>query len=434
MTAIDRRDLPVENGGSLWQATAPPGPLLPVLAGDVDAEILVIGGGVAGLSTALHLAERGVAVALVEAGAVGSGATGASGGLIAPDYIRHTPETIGQQLGRAAGERLTRFVGESAAQVFALARALSTPSEVREEGFWTPTHSETLAARQRAVAAQWALRGFSVRFAEGEEARAQLGSDRYIGALVHEEGGGLNPLALARALADQAVRQGALLFAQSPVQRLRREDGRWVATTTRGRARARRVVLAANAGNAALHPRMARTTLPLDVYEFATAPVDAGLRQRILPEGGGFTDKTSYVFTARYDDAGHLVSAFPASLAIRGRAAARREAQRRLSQYFPELANVEIRFLWEGHARINTSFLPALYDLGEGALAIQACNGRGLSTNAMLGRALADYLTTGDVDRLPIVPVEPKPVRFHALAQWTPRLLMTAAQIGSRRF
>jgi succinate dehydrogenase/fumarate reductase flavoprotein subunit len=85
MTAIHRRDLSGESGGSLWQATAPPGPMLPVLEGDTDAEILVIGGGVAGLSTALHLAERGVAVALVEGAAVGSGATGASGGLIAPE-------------------------------------------------------------------------------------------------------------------------------------------------------------------------------------------------------------------------------------------------------------------------------------------------------------------------------------------------------------
>lgn len=434
MTASDRRQFPAAGGGSLWQATAPPGPILPVLENDHDAEILVIGGGIAGLSAALHLAERGLNVALVEGDAVGAGATGASGGLIAPDYIRHTPDTIGQVLGRSGGERLTRFLGTSAAWTFALARGLANASEVRDGGFWTPTHSDTLAAKQRAVAAQWSSRGHRVRFAEGVEARATLGCDRYVGALVHEQGGALNPLGLARALAGEAVRQGAALFVRSPVRSLKREGQSWVARTDGGAVSARRVILAANAGNAALHPKLARTTLPLDVVQFATAPLDTDLRRRIVPGGSGFTDKTPYVFTARYDDAGHLVSAFPASLAVLGKIAMRREAGRRLAQYFPELANVEIRFMWEGQARINTSFLPALYDLGDDALAIQACNGRGLATNAMLGQAIADFMVKGDADRLPIAPTEPEPIRFHPVARWMPRILMTAAQMQSRRF
>ncbi|PXW77766.1 glycine/D-amino acid oxidase-like deaminating enzyme [Blastomonas natatoria] len=413
----------------VWTANAAPAPQAEGLVGVHDVDVLIIGGGIAGATTALHLAERNIDVALIEAGQFGDGATGQSGGIIAPDYIRHTPETIRDVLGADAGERLTDMIGRSGAHVFDLVRRHEIECDMRQDGFYTPAHTEALAEQQRAMAQQWQARGHKVSFVEGAQTRALFGTDRYCGALRFEDGGGLNPLAFVRGVARVAQRHGARLFAGSPVRQLERKDGRWFCYTPSGTMRAQRLVLAANGGNAALHPAMRRTSLPLNVFQFASMPLDPSQRQVILPRGGAFTDKMPYLFTARLDGLGHLVSAFPMSFAVNGEKAYYREAKRRLKQYFPTMPEPQIDYLWHGLAWVNTSFLPEIYDLGDEAIAIQACNGRGLATNTVIGSQVAEMLATGDAGALSVTPRPPVPVRFHAGAALLPRLLMSLAYL-----
>ncbi len=416
---------------TVWSATAAPAPALPVLAGDLDTDVLVIGGGVAGLTAALHLAEAGVNTVLLEAGQVGDGATGWSGGLIAPDYIRHTPETIGRVVGRAKAEKLTRMVGRSGRGVFELVARHAIDCEAKQDGFYAPAHNATLAETQRRVANQWASRGFEVGFVEGERIGQAFGAERYVGALHFAEGGSVNPLGYARGLAAASQRLGAGVFVDSRVGNLVREGDRWVARTERGTVSARRLVLAANGGNAALHPALRRTALPLHVIQFATAPLSRDERAAILPEGGAFTDKVPYLFTARIDDHGHLISAFATSYLVKGARAHVREARRRVSQHFAALPDPRIDYLWEGVAWLNSSFLPEVYDLGDDAVAIQADNGRGISLNTMIGGEVAAMLATNDRDALSVPPRAPAPIRLHAGAAMLPKVLMSMAYLSN---
>ncbi|KAB7648300.1 NAD(P)/FAD-dependent oxidoreductase [Polymorphobacter fuscus] len=418
--------------GSLWLCDAPPGPHCPSLAGDHSTDVLVIGGGVAGLSTALHLAEAGVDVVLVEAGLPGGGATGQSGGVIVPDFVRHGPAAVDAAVGAAAGARMVRLVGESAQFCFDLVARHGIDCDARQDGFWSPSHTPALVEAQQAMAAEWRARGFDVDFVGAAETVAALGSGHYCGALRFAQGGSLNPLAFARGLAGAAIGAGARLFCQTPVSALARTEIGWRATTPQGSVTARRLVLAANGGNPDLHPALRRTILPLRVVEFATAPLTAAQRRQVLPQGGSFTDKNPYVFTARYDGAGRLISAFGRTLLDGSAAACRAEARRRLAQAFGGL-DADISHIWKGTAWINTSFLPQIYALEGGALAIQACNGRGVSINTAIGRDVAQALAAGEPDRLALTPQQPVPVRLHAGATMLPRVAMTLARLADQR-
>lgn len=416
---------------SLWQQDAPPAPVCPPLAGNLATDVLVIGGGVAGLSTALHLAEAGVDVVLVEASRIGSGATGQSGGLIAPDFIRHSPAAIDTALGAAAGERLVRLVGNAGQACFDLVARHQIDCDARQDGFWSPSHTPALVAAQQETAGQWRARGFEVDFVGAADTAAALGTRHYLGALRFPHGGSLNPLAFARGLARAARGAGAAIFTGTPVTALGHTAVGWRAITPQGTVTARRLVLAANGGNPALHPALRRTILPLRVVEFATEPLSADQRRAILPLGGSFTDKNPYTFTARYDGAGRLISAFARTLGVRSPTACHNEARRRLMRAFADLPAPAISHLWEGTAWINTSLLPQIHDLGNAALAIQACNGRGLATNTAIGREVAAALAQARPELLSITPRQPVPVRMHAGAMGLPKVLMSLARLSN---
>jgi glycine/D-amino acid oxidase-like deaminating enzyme len=233
-------------------------------------------------------------------------------------------------------------------------------------------------------------------------------------------------------LAEAAIRQGAAIYSHSPVNKLACHSDGWRVVTASGHLDAKRVVLAANGGNAALHAGMKRTVLPLRVFEFATAPLSAEQRASILPQGGSFTDKHSYLFTGRYDKEGRLIGAFPDFFIKRSEKCLYGEAKRRLVRHFPILERVPIEYLWHGTAWINPSLLPKIYELGEGAFAIQACNGRGLATNTVLGKEMASALIHKNESLLSVNPELAVQIRAHCLVQMAPSILMAMAYLNDR--
>src|ERR1700686_3661967 len=125
---------------SLWAAVTPPGPDLPRLIGAAEADVVVIGGGFTGLSTALHLREAGVDVAIVEAMEPGWGASGRNNGQVIPTLSRPDPEDIIARHG-AAGERFVALLRDSASTLFELARRYQIQAEQEQTGWVQPVHS-----------------------------------------------------------------------------------------------------------------------------------------------------------------------------------------------------------------------------------------------------------------------------------------------------
>ncbi len=426
--AVSRsRDYP-----SLWSETAREKMDSAPLVADIDADVAIVGAGIAGLSTALHLAEAGISVVVLEAEQPGDGATGASGGLLAPDFISHTPRTIIAQFGEEAGKRLIDLVGGSARLCFDLIERHAIDCAAVNKGFFCPAHTEKYADTLQKKAAEWREHGYDVRFVDTAETAKYLGTDFYSGSLKFADGGGINPLAYVHGLARAGRAAGVDIYCNSPVHSLSHDGAVWNLTCTEGVVRARQIVLAANGGNIHLHPSLRDTVLPMRVYEFATAPLTADLRAEIVPEGITFTDQQPYLFTARLDESGRLVSAFPDFLTRRPRQILLQEARRRVSRHFPALAQYPIDYMWEGTAWINPSLLPRIQSLGQGGFAIQACNGRGLAINTALGKQMADALSSGQFDRLAVQPGTAKPIRGYGVARHLPALTMAAARYSTR--
>lgn len=413
----------------IWLGRSAPVTPRPRLDGAITAEVAIVGGGVAGLSTALHLAERGVDVALVEAGTLGSGAAGTSAGIVAPQLVRATPDDVRRKQGDAA-EGMLRLIAESGRYLFDLVRRHDIACEAEETGFIAPLTGRHAGRVLTDRVREWGALRPDLRVSDAEETQFLTGCRGYGAAIIDPTGGSVDPLALVRGLADRAERLGVRVFEDSPVTQVTRDGGLWSVMTEAGELRARQVVLAANGGNPSLHPRLAGTILPLPVLEVATEPLPSDLRQAILPERHALTDLESDVFSIRYTSDHRLITAFPATGRETPGDIARRVNQR-LADTLVAHRPLALDYVWLGHAWVNASLLPRIVQLDEGLIAAQACNGRGLATNVLLGRELAEALV-GRPEAAMLAFEPPRAVSGFLLARHLPRLLLSSALIAKR--
>src|SRR5262249_19524768 len=125
---------------SLWAATAPEGPALPALAGSETADVIIIGAGFTGLSTAIHLRQMGIGATVIEAAEPGWGASGRNNGQVIPTLSGHDPSAMVRRHGEA-GERFNALLRDSAAYLFDLARRYDIAAEAEQNGWVQPVHS-----------------------------------------------------------------------------------------------------------------------------------------------------------------------------------------------------------------------------------------------------------------------------------------------------
>jgi glycine/D-amino acid oxidase-like deaminating enzyme len=424
-------DTPSRVATSLWRALNPPFPESAPVGKRAETDVLIVGAGVAGLSLGLHLASRRIETFILEAAHQPDAATASSAGIVAPQLVRATPSSVLKRLGTESGGRLLRMIAESGHYTFDLVRHYRIECAAIQSGFLNPMSGAKGARRQAQIVAEWKPFRNDLTLAGAVETAELSGCRGYASAIVDSSGGGLDPVAYSAGLARAAHSSGAKIYCDSPVQSVARVGNRWVAHTPGGDVTARRVFLCANGGNADLHPALAQTILPLRVCEVATLPVPESIRRHILPRGHVLTDSSTNVFSIRFDRAGRLITACP------GRQELLYEdihqvINRRLEATIPAYRAMQLEYVWQGTAWLNTSLLPRVLLVDEGLMAVQSCNGRGIALNTIIGRELARYVETPN-SVVPLVPIErPKPVTGFWLVRHLPRLMMAGPSIAKR--
>ena len=263
---------------NLYHDTAEPAELGPPLAGEHSAQVIVVGGGITGISTALHLAESGIAVALLEAHGPGWGASGRNGGQVNAG-LKVNPDEVVRRFGADLGERMNALSGGAPDFVFNLIQRLNIDCEARRNGTLRAAVSARQAGRLRATAAQLAGRGVAVELLEGAALEQATGTRRYTLAMFDPRGGDLQPLRYTRALAAAARAAGAQLHDNSRALRLERRGPHWQVSTAGGSVTAPRVVLATNGYTDALWPKLESSIVPVFGAMAASAPLsDAAAR------------------------------------------------------------------------------------------------------------------------------------------------------------
>lgn len=410
----------VEFPKSIWADTAPPRRPGSPLEGAIEADTVIVGGGLSGLSAALHLARAGQKTVLLEAMAVGWGASGRNNGQVIPTMTAAEPDAIRNRYG-AAGESFARLIGNSASVLFDLVREEGMAAEAEQTGWFQPAHSPGRVALSKRRVEAWSRLGFPARLLDREETRALLGSGFWYGGMLNPTGGHVNPLALSRGFAAAAEKHGAVIHEATPATGWRRDGQGWVVTTERGSVRARNFLLCTNAYTGEIVPglarRLARTIVPVLSWQMATDPISDNLRATIVPGRHAVSDTRGDLRFFRYDARNRLITGgvVIGSHDIVDRVSAK--ASRNLAEAYPALGTPRMTHVWSGYIGMTWDRFPRVHNLGPDGWAWIGCNGRGVALAVSLGREMARAVSGSEISTLALPLSEPHPLPFHAIAR-----------------
>jgi gamma-glutamylputrescine oxidase len=380
-----------EHINSYYAASANRAPTHPPLLDAVNADVCVIGGGIAGCSTALHLAERGYRVVLLEGRRIGWGASGRSGGQAIAGFAS------GQhKLERQVGLENARRMWEVSVEGLQLIRERVARHAIDCDLHWGQMHV-AIKARQRAAlleeqrdaAERYGYR--QLRFLERAEIERLLATTRYCAGLYDSGGGHLHPLNYTLGLAAAARTAGVQIYEDSLATRLVRGDPAVVATDA-GSVSAPFVVMCCNAYATDLAPSLRDRIMPVGTYIIATESLGEERIRALMRENIAVTD-VNFVLDYFRRSADHRLL-FGGRVSYSGRDAfnTARATRKRMLDVFPQLTDVRIDFAWGGYVDITMSRAPDFGRLATNIYYLQGFSGHGIALTGIAGKLVADAI------------------------------------------
>lgn len=361
------------------------------LRGAIQADVLVVGAGFAGLSAAIELAQRGYRVVVLEADRICAGASGRNGGQ-AIVGVASGQGVLESQLGRGDARRIWDMSLEGLTLIDERVRHFGIDCD-RVHGYLyvadSPRKARALEAELDTARRTY---GLPCTFVRGADTQRHIASPRYCAAGHENLSGHLHPLKFGLGLAAAARSLGVQIFEHTPVTGLER-GASLTASTRHGSVTAALGVLAGNCMLGEYGPQVAPEirprVMPVGTYMVATAPLDADLCARLVPSDAAVCDNNFVLDYFRFSADRRLLFGGRVSYTTRTPRQLERSMRWRMARVFPQLADTAIEFVWGGFVDISMNRAPDFGRLGVNLYYLQGFSGHGVALTGLAGRLVA---------------------------------------------
>ena len=385
---------------SYYAASANPAPERPPLTGTVDTDICVVGAGYSGLSAALHLAEKGYKVAIIEGARVGWGASGRNGGQIV-NGLNASLETIENRYGPEIGAFVGKIIQEGGRIIRERVEKYNIQCDLKDKNLFA-TFSAKQMRELEAKQALWRKHGMDDHeLIDKAGMRKHVGSDAYFGGMIDHTGGHMHPLNLCLGEAAAFEQNGGVIYEMSPVISVDHETPNPSVKTAQGEIRCKTLLLCGNAYLGGIVRPLTPRVMPVSTQVIATEPLGEERARELLPTDLCVED-TRYVLDY-YRLSADKRLLFGGGTVYGGTDPADIEAKVRpnMEKIYPQLKGVKIDYAWSGNFALSFSRVPQLGRLGNNTYFAHGYSGHGVTGSHLFGRILSEAVD-GDLSRFDV--------------------------------
>ena len=392
---------------SWYAATADaPGPY-PAASGDLTCDVCIVGGGYTGLSAALHLAERGYDVVLLEAQRVGFGASGRNGGQVGTGQ-RLDQDALEKMVGRDDARKLWDMALESVQLVRDIV-AKHAPEAGFTDGILHAMHRPRYVPEDHAYVRKLNEDyGYDlIRTVDRDEMRSLCGSPAYHGGSLDMGGGHTHPLRLAFGMARAAAAAGTRMFETSRVTSVT-DGAKVVVKTDTSRITAGHVLWACNGYLGNVESSVAARVMPINNYILATEPLEESLAKSLIRDGHAVADSKFVINYFRLSEDNRMLFGGAESYGYRFPKDIVKLVSKPILETYPQLKDTKIDYAWGGTLGITLNRMPHFARLQGNVLSASGYSGHGVAM-ATLGGKMAAEAIAGQAERFDLMASVPTP-------------------------
>jgi len=376
---------------SYYAASANDKNMRPSLQGDITADVCVIGAGFTGLSTAIHLAEKGFKVVVLEGSLVGFGASGRNGGQIVNSYSRDI-DFIEKHYGNEVGKEMGKMAFQGGRILRRLVKDYNINCDLKDGGIFAACNDKQLDGLKDRKAL-WEKHGHTqLDLLDDSSIRQRVGTERYVGGLLDNSGGHFHPLNLVLGEAAAVESLGGTIYEDSEVIKV--EEGEKTKVYTKnGSVTSNFLVVSGNAYLGGLIPKLESKAIPCGTQVITTEPLSKEQQKQLIPMDNCVEDCNYLLDYYRLSGDGRLIYGGGVTYGAREPSKIESKIVPNMLKTFPQLKGTKVDYAWTGNFLLTLMRLPQFGRIGNNIYYAQGYSGHGITCSHLAGQVLADAIT-----------------------------------------